>query len=213
MFFKKQLVIEEKIQRLLRYLEDMSHIFKAAYESYLDGEFLEINEGNEELDKIEKELDDLGRQIQMSLVRESLMPDSRDDLLWFLTKLDKVPSSFKHSLGEIVIERPEIPKDFHLPLKNLLEHTHEAVRSLANCTDALFSDLRAVRQHVEEVGRQESMVDKIEYKLLNSVFENQEFELSRKYQLKSVLKQLGTITNLAEDVADTVLILSTKYSA
>ena len=120
MFFKKQLIIEEKIQRLLRYLEDMGHIYKAAFESYLDGEFEELNEGNEELDNIEKELDDLGRQIQMSLVRESLMPDSRDDLLWFLTKLDKVPSSFKHSLGEIAMERPEIPNDFHLPLKNLL---------------------------------------------------------------------------------------------
>ena len=141
------------------------------------------------------------------------MPDSRDDLLWFLTKFDKVPSSFKHSFGEIVIEKPEIPKDFYLPLKNLLEHTHEAVRSLAKCTDALFSDLRSVRQHVEEVGRQESMVDKIEYKLLNSIFDNEEFELSRKYQLKSVLKRLGSITNLAEDVADSVLILSIKYSA
>ena len=57
------------------------------------------------------------------------------------------------------------------------------------------------------------MVDKIEYKLLNSVFENEEFDLARKYQLKSVLKQLGSITNLSEDVADAVLILSTKYSA
>ena len=213
LFFKKQLVIEEKIQRLLRYLEDMGHIFKVNYESYLDGEIDELNEGNEELDKIEKELDDLGRQIQMILLKESLMPDSRDDLLWFLTKFDKVPSSFKHSFGEIVIEKPEIPKDFCLPLKNLLEHTHEAVRSLAKCTDALFSDLRSVRQHVEEVGRQESMVDKIEYKLLNSIFDNEEFELSRKYQLKSVLKRLGSITNLAEDVADSVLILSIKYSA
>ena len=55
MFFKKQLVIEEKIQRLLRYLEDMSHIFKSAYESYLDGEFEESNQSNEELDKIEIE--------------------------------------------------------------------------------------------------------------------------------------------------------------
>ncbi len=213
LFFKKQLVIEEKIQRLLRYLEDMGHIFKANFESYLDGEFDELNAGKEELDKIEKELDDLGRQIQMLLLKESLMPDSRDDLLWFLTKFDKVPSSFKHSYSEIVIERPDIPNDFHLPLKNLLEHTHEAVRSLARCTDALFSDLRSVRQHVEEVGRQESMVDKIEYKLLNSIFENKEFELSKKYQLKSVLRRLGSITNLAEDVADSVLILSIKYSA
>ncbi len=213
LFFKKQLVVEEKIQRLLRYLEDIGYIYQTAYESYLDGMYEELIQGNGELGKIEKELDDLGFQIQMLLLRESLMPDSRDDLLWFLTKLDKVPSSFKHSLCDIALEQPEIPADYHLPIKNLLVHTRNAVQALANATDALFSDLRAVRQHVEEVGRQESMVDKIEYKLLESVFDNQELELSRKYQLKGVLKQLGSITNLAEDVADAVLILSTKFSA
>ena len=212
LFFKKQYAVEEKIQRLLRYLEDMGHLYQGAYKAFLDGRVEDLTQGNTELGKIEKELDDLGRQIQMSLLHESLMPDSRDDLLWFLTKMDKVPSSFKHSLSDIVLEKPEIPEGFHLPLKEMLGHTHDAVRALANATDALFSDLRAVRQHVEEVGRQESMVDKIEYKLLQSVFEDEKFELARKYQLKGILKQLGAITNLSEDVADAVLILATKHS-
>jgi Phosphate transport regulator (distant homolog of PhoU) len=119
--------------------------------------------------KLKKKWNDLGLQIQMTLMRESLMPDSRDDLLWFLTKLDKVPSSFKHSLGAIVIEKPEIPQDFQDPLKKMLAHTHDAVKALAHATDSLFTDLRAVRQHVEEVGRQESEVDKVEYKLLRTV--------------------------------------------
>ena len=57
LFFKKQLVIEEKIQRLLRYLDDMGHIFKVAYESYLEGRFEELIQANEELGRIEKELD------------------------------------------------------------------------------------------------------------------------------------------------------------
>ena len=69
-----------------------------------------------------------------------------------------------------------------------------------------------MRKHVEEFGRQESMIDKIEYKFLQSVFENEKFELARKYQLKGILKQLGAVTNLAEDVADTALILATKHS-
>ena len=211
-FFKKQYAVEEKIQRLLRYLEDMAHLYQETYKAFLDGRVEDVTQGNTERGKIEKELDDLGRQIQMSLLHESLMPDSRDDLLWFLTKMDKVPSSFKHSLSDIVLEKPEIPEDFHLPLKDMLGHTHDAVKALANATDALFSDLRAVRQHVEEVGRQESMVDKIEYKLLQSVFEDEKFELARKYQLKGILKQLGSVTNLAEDVADAVLILATKHS-
>ncbi len=149
----------------------------------------------------------------MALLHESLMPDSRDDLLWLLTKLDKVPSRFKHSLADLALEKPEIPEDFHAPLRKMLLYTHNAVQVLAHVTDALFSDLRAVRQHVEEVGRQESEVDQVERQLLEMVFSNQELELARQYQLKGILKALGGVTNLAEDVADAVLILATKHTA
>ena len=212
LLFKKQYAVEEKVQRLLRFLVDMAHLYQAAYESYFEGSLEEFYKRNQELGQIEKQLDELGHQIQMTLLHESLMPNSRDDLLWFLTKLDKVPSSFKHSLVDILFEKPEIPEELHPSMKNMLIHTHLAVQALAHATDSLFSDLRSVRQHVEEVSRQESEVDKIEYKLLQMVFENKKYELSIKYQLKEILKQIGRVTNLAEDVADTVLILATKHS-
>ena len=212
LLFKKQYAVEEKVQRLLRLLVDMAHLYQAAYESYFEGSLEEFSQRNQELGQIEKQLDELGHQIQMTLLHESLMPNSRDDLLWFLTKLDKVPSSFKHSLVDILFEKPKIPEELHPSMKNMLIHTHLAVQALAHATDSLFSDLRSVRQHVEEVSRQESEVDKIEYKLLQMVFENKKYELAIKYQLKGILKQIGRVTNLAEDVADAVLILATKHS-
>jgi len=212
LLFKKQYAVEEKVQRLLRFLEDMAHLYQAAYEAYLEGSIEEFSQRNQELGEIEKKMDELGHQIQMTLLHESLMPNSRDDLLWFLTKLDKVPSSFKHSLGDILLEKPEIPEELHSSMKNMLIHTHLAVQALAHATDSLFSDLRSVRQHVEEVSRQESEVDNIEYKLLQSVFENKKYDLAMQYQLKGILKQIGRVTNLAEDVADAVLILATKHS-
>ncbi len=212
LLFKKQYAVEEKVQRLLRFLEDMAHLYQAAYEVYLEDSIEEFSQRNQELGEIEKKMDELGHQIQMTLLHESLMPNSRDDLLWFLTKFDKVPSSFKHSLGDIFLEKPEIPEELHSSMKNMLIHTHLAVQALAHATDSLFSDLRSVRQHVEEVSRQESEVDKIEYKLLQMVFENKKFDLAMQYQLKGILKQIGKVTNLAEDVADAVLILATKHS-
>ena len=212
LLFKKQYAVEEKVQRLLRLLVDMAHLYQAAYESYFEGSLEEFSQRNQELGQIEKQLDELGHQIQMTLLHESLMPNSRDDLLWFLTKLDKVPSSFKHSLVDILFEKPEIPEELHPSMKNILKHTHLAVQALAHATDSLFSDLRSVRQHVEEVSRQESEVDKIEYKLLQMVFENKKYELAIKYQFKGILKQIGRVTNLAEDVADAVVILATKHS-
>ena len=38
------------------------------------------------------------------------------------------------------------------------------------------------------------------------------YELAKKYQLKGILKQIGRVTNLAEDVADAELILANKHS-
>ncbi len=212
LLFKKQYVVEEKVQSLLRFLEDMAQLYQAAYRAYLEDSTEEFLQRNQELREIEKKMDNLGHQIQMTLLHESLMPNSRDDLLWFLTKLDKVPSSFKHSLGDIILEKPEIPEGLHSPMKNMLTHTHLAVKALAHATDSLFSDLRSVRQHVEEVSRQESEVDRIEQKLLEIVFENKKYDLAIQYQLKGILKQIGSVTNLAEDVADAVLILATKHS-
>ena len=44
------------------------------------------------------------------------------------------------------------------------------------------------------------------------LFENKKYDLGMQYQLKGILKQIGRVTNLAEDVADAVLILATKHS-
>ena len=37
LLFKKQYAVEEKVQRLLRFLVDMAHLYQVAYESYLEG--------------------------------------------------------------------------------------------------------------------------------------------------------------------------------
>ena len=76
--------------------------------------------------------------------------------------------------------------------------------------DCLFSNLRSVRLYVEEVSRQESEVDRYEKELLKDVFENQNLDLARQYQLKTIIKKLGSISNLAEDVGDAVLIIASK---
>ena len=76
--------------------------------------------------------------------------------------------------------------------------------------DCLFSNLRSVRLYVEEVSRQESEVDRYEKELLKDVFENQNLDLAKQYQLKTIIKELGSISNLAEDVGDAVLIIASK---
>ena len=212
-FLKKQYEIEEKIHRLLKHLQDMVLLHQKAFEAYLEKRWDVFENTQQELGQLEKELDLLGHQIQMSLLRESLMPDSRDDLLKLLTKLDQIPSRLKHLLADIGLEKPVIPEEHGNPIRKLLFHTREAVDALAHAVDSLFSDLRSIRQFVEETARQESEVDRYERELLQLIFNNQELDLGRQYQLKYIVKELGGISNLAEDVADAVLIIASKQSS
>jgi uncharacterized protein Yka (UPF0111/DUF47 family) len=79
--------------------------------------------------------------------------------------------------------------------------------------DSLFSDLRSVPRHAEEVARQESEVDRVEQQLLIRVFRDDSLELARQFQYKAMLQRLGGISDLAEDVADEVLLIATKRMA
>ena len=92
----------------------------------------------------------------------------------------------------------------------MLSKTTLTIKALVQATDALFSDLRPTRFLTEEVSRQESEVDKVEKLLLKAIFDNSELELAHKKQLKEIVQYIGRISNLAEDVADAILIFAIK---
>ena len=95
----------------------------------------------------------------------------------------------------------------------LLHKTHSCLRALSATVDSLFSNLRSVPRHAEEVARQESEVDRVEQQLLVRVFQDDSLELARQFQYKAMLQRLGGISDLAEDVADEVLLIATKRMA
>jgi len=209
-FLKKQFEIEDKIQHLLKDIQDMVLCHQNAFEAYLENDLEQFKKNQNELQRLEKELDQVGHQIQMSLLREALMPDSRDDLLNLLTKLDEIPSKLKHQLADMGLEKPSLPDELNPHFKNMLQHTRQSLDALTHAVDCLFSNLRSVRLYVEEISRQESEVDRYEKELLKKVFENQHLDLAEQYQLKTIIKDLGSISNLAEDVGDSTLIIASK---
>ncbi|MBF0278088.1 MAG: DUF47 family protein [SAR324 cluster bacterium] len=209
-FFKKQYEIEEKIHHFLRCMEDMGLLYQEAFFSYFSQQADQFQDQVKELGAIEKKMDELGRQIQISLFAQSLMPDSREDILWLLNSLDQIPSLFKHSLRDIQIEKPVVPETLHDLFRQMLTKTGLTISKLVQATDALFADLRSVRLLTEEVSRHESEVDKVELRLLQAVFDQEDLELVRKYQIKRLIQYIGSISNTAEDVSDAILIFAIK---
>ncbi|GIT04465.1 MAG: hypothetical protein CM1200mP28_17240 [Deltaproteobacteria bacterium] len=124
----------------------MRHIWKVVLKNF--------SQRNHELGEIEKKLDELGRQIQMTLLRESLMPNSRDDLLgFFKPKLDKVPRVLNILLEIFFSKNPgNSRRASFIHEKHAHTYTFSST-GFGACNGFTFSDLRSVRQHVEEVSR------------------------------------------------------------
>ncbi len=70
-FLKKQFEIEDKIQYLLKDIQDMVLCYQNAFEAYLEDDWDRFEASQKELIRLEKELDQVGHQIQMSLLRGS----------------------------------------------------------------------------------------------------------------------------------------------
>ncbi len=134
--FRKQQQVEDLIRFLLKNLEDLALHHREALTAYLDGNLAECEQRAHEVDRLESELDDLQRQIQQLLLREALMPDSRDDVLRLLTKLDRIPGQCRHSLKELLLELPPLPNDFRASLLLLLHKTHSCLRALSATVDS-----------------------------------------------------------------------------
>ena len=65
-FLKKQFEIEDKIQHLLKDIQDMVLRHQNAFEAYLEDDWDKFKTSQKELIRLEKELDQVGHQIQMS---------------------------------------------------------------------------------------------------------------------------------------------------
>ena len=208
LFFKKQHQIQDNINKYLSRLEDIMFEYHEAFNSYLreEASFLDRVE---KIKKIEHELDALRREIQLSMYEQSLMPDSREDILHLLDALDALPNVLEHSIIDVKIENPEIPAELHHHFNLLIEKTSLVVKALVKATLALFSDLRSVRQAAFETGRQESEADHMEFDLLEMVFEL-DLRLSHKLQLKKIVRDISEVADLGEDAAEALLIIAVK---
>ena len=96
-------------------------LFKIAIKVYLtEGYTEEFEQKLQDVNKMESEADHLRRAIETQLYTQTLIPDSRGDVLGLIENLDQLLNLFEGSLWAFSIERPDIPKEFHNDLEGYL---------------------------------------------------------------------------------------------
>ena len=209
--FNKTKELEAQIDQFCDKVDEGAMSFKIGIRSFLDGDFNAFEDKLKQVNELESQGDTLRRDVERRLYEQTLIPDSRGDVLGLLENMDTILNKCEGAMWQFAIEKPEIPDEFRSDYANLVDASVAAVDSLVSASRAFFRGLESVSDHMHKVLFFEKEGDKISTRLKMAIFDGG-LDLAHKAQLRNFVEHIDDIADTAEDVADRLAIYSIKRS-
>ena len=207
--FKKIKNLESQIDSYLDLVVKGGFLFKQGVKYYLEEQTDEFENRLESIDITESDGDHLRREIETKLYIETLIPDSRGDVLGLLEACDKVLNMTAETLHQFSVEIPYILPEVKNNYIELTDTSVAAIEEMVAAVRSYFTDINRVRDHINKVQLYESESDKIAAKLKRIVFRT-DLNLSRKMHMRYFALHIEKIADEAEDVCDRLSIAAVK---
>ncbi len=206
---KKIKALERDIDEYLDLVVRGALLFKQGIKYFLEGRTEEFTRSLADIDKTEHDADALRRSIESKLYLETLIPDSRGDVLGILESTDRALNLTAETLQHFDMELPFILPETKSWYVDLTEASMCALETMVAAVRAYFRDLSGVRDHINKVLFYESQSDAIAEKLIRFVYRT-DMDLSRKNHMRYFARQIEKIADEAEDVCDRLAIATIK---
>ena len=204
--------LEKEIDDFVDILSEVGLVFKSIIPTYLN---YSANEKFEEMvdrvKEMESKADKITKEVEHTLYEETLIPDSRSDVLRLLEHLDEVIGLYQGNCYHFSIQKPNFPKEFHQDLIELTDNVVNCVESLCLTVRSFFRDIQSVRDNAHKVTFYEKESD-IKFSALARKIFDSELSLDKKMHLRYFVEKIDRICDQAEDIADEIQIYSIKRS-
>jgi hypothetical protein len=208
--FRRTKALESEIDAFLDKLSESGLLFKRAVQIYLDeGASAGFDQKLQAVNRLESEADKLRRSIETQLYTQTLIPESRGDVLGLLENLDSLLNLHEGELWSFSIEQPDIPAEFHGDFAVLCDQSVLAVESIVLASRAFFRNIEAVGDHMHKVMFYEKEADRVSSKLKRAIFAT-DLPLSHKAHLRNFVEHIDNLADRSEDVADRLAIYTIK---
>lgn len=209
---KMRLDIGREFDDFLDKVSEAGLLFKTGMDAYLSDNIESFEKKIEDIIETEHDGDVLRRNLEETLYLQTLIPESRGDVLELLENMDALLDRFKGALWQFNIERPQLFKELNEDLRELIGCVVEAVEAVVRSSRAFFKDISSVADHIHKVPYWETQSDKIASRLQQTIFGKEDISLSHKMQLRDFVKHVDKIADRAEDASDRLRIFVIKRS-
>ena len=210
--FKKTKLLEHKITTFLSNIDKSGYLFQLAFKNYfknsISPEFLDLRL---EVSHLEAANDTLRRDIENQLYAQMIMPDMRSDILKLVEGCDKIINKYETDLILLSIEKPKIPKQLKAKITNMIETNIRCVTLLLGGIQAFFEG-KSSSDFIQEVSVLEHQVDIQAMELKQMIFQDMKLPLARQLQLKEFIYGIEKISDMSEDMADSLSVFVVKHA-
>lgn len=208
--FRRTKELEQKIDSFFDKISEAAVVYRIAVRSYLkEGLSEDFQDRLDRVNTLESDADNLRREIEQQLYSNTLIPDSRGDVLGLIETADQLLSKFEGSLWAFHIEKPEIREEFRDGFKKLTGMVVKAVDELGLGARAFFRSPHDVPAYNHKVRLYEKEADIIGSNLKIAIFDS-DLDLASKLHMREFVEQIDSIADMAEDVSDRLAIYAIK---
>jgi uncharacterized protein len=159
--------------------------------------------------KAESGADAMRFAVESQMYEQALIPEARGDILGLLEAVDEIPGILDRILYTIENRRIRVPALLLPDLREMVRLSVAAVASFEKQLRALFTTHEDARPLMHEIDQYERQVDQVERRAMRQLFDAPE-EPFDKLQGKDLINELADVTDLANQVARRVYIISVK---
>jgi hypothetical protein len=212
MLFKKTKMLEQKMDVFLDVTSESALVFADGLKAYFEDDTEVFDTYLEKINVLENRADDLRREIESHLYTETLIPESRGDVLALLETTDDVTNQVKETMLDFSIETPAIPADLQPDFIYLAQHSSRAMDEVVKAIRHFLRNPLAVADYLHKVYYYEKEADQVAERLKRKVFGYENLDLSTKFHLRFFIRNIDSVADKAEDVADRLTIYTIKRS-
>ncbi len=144
-----------------------------------------------------------------SLLTESYLPSTKEDLIAISTSCDRVANKCESVAKSIVYRNFRFPAEYMEDVMSVLEITRNQFQILEESVRMLFEKFGALIQDhsiLDRIRSLESQVDEIEERLYRKIYAT-ELDLAHKDQMALILENVCDLSDIIENIADTIQIM------
>ena len=149
------------------------------------------------------------RRMIDSLLKESYLPSTKEDLIAISSSCDKVANKCESVAKSVVYRGFLFPAEYAEDVMNILKITREQFQVLEESVRMLFEKFGAlIKDHsiLDRIRSLESQVDVIEEKLYRKIYAT-DLDLAHKDQIALILENICDLSDIIENIADTIQIM------